>query len=156
MPWRYLGRNNAELVAYLKSASFYYAIPPHPSFLTCFSESAVVRISEIEDAMLAVDRVHFVPGGKISITMKMCFYCRCVYSPYADMPQSIGFNATISAPHMHAYTMHYLMESLKTGSRVLDVGSGSGYLTALMAHPLRNHHSSKLRCFMYILVYFLS
>ena len=79
-----------------------------------------------------------------------------VHSPYADAPQSIGFNATISAPHMHAHCMHYMMDSLKPGKRVsvsslavemdlyqiLDVGIGSGYLTALIAYIIRNYHTS--------------
>ena len=43
-------------------------------------------------------------------------------------PQSINFNATISAPHMHAYALEYLKDLLKPGGKVLDVGAGSGYL----------------------------
>ena len=43
------------------------------------------------------------------------------YAPrkaYEDSPQSIGFGATISAPHMHAYAMEYLQSaaSLPTAS----------------------------------------
>ncbi|OMJ24914.1 Protein-L-isoaspartate(D-aspartate) O-methyltransferase [Smittium culicis] len=34
---------------------------------------------------------------------------------------------------MHAYALEYLEEYLKPGNKVLDVGSGSGYLTACMA-----------------------
>eukprot|EP01050_Picozoa_sp_SAG11_P034981 SAG11_NODE_12596_length_695_cov_1.080537_1_plen_107_part_10 len=44
--------------------------------------------------------------------------------------QRIGFGATISAPHMHAYALEWLSDRLKPGSKVLDVGCGSGYLTA--------------------------
>jgi protein-L-isoaspartate(D-aspartate) O-methyltransferase len=57
---------------------------------------------------------------------------------YSDRPQGIGYNATISAPHMHGYALEWLEEYLRPGSRVLDVGSGSGYLTvsfALMLGP---------------------
>ncbi|KAI8391359.1 protein-L-isoaspartate O-methyltransferase [Radiomyces spectabilis] len=53
--------------------------------------------------------------------------------PYEDSPQSIGYGATISAPHMHAYALENLQGYLKPGMRALDVGSGSGYLTACMA-----------------------
>ena len=53
--------------------------------------------------------------------------------PYEDSPQGIGFGATISAPHMHAYALEYLYNNLKTAKNVLDVGSGTGYLTAAMA-----------------------
>lgn len=53
--------------------------------------------------------------------------------PYEDCPQPIGYGATISAPHMHAYALQYLYDRLVTAKNVLDVGSGTGYLTAAMA-----------------------
>ncbi|KAH7301238.1 hypothetical protein KP509_23G017200 [Ceratopteris richardii] len=52
---------------------------------------------------------------------------------YVDSPQPIGHGATISAPHMHGYCLSLLSDYLKPGSAVLDVGSGSGYLTAVFA-----------------------
>eukprot|EP00736_Rhodelphis_marinus_P010788 Rmarinus@m.15029 len=73
--------------------------------------------SRVEDAMLAVDRAKYCPRN-----------------PYEDSPQAIGFGQTISAPHMHASTLELLNERLQEGSRALDVGSGSGYLSACMAH----------------------
>jgi protein-L-isoaspartate(D-aspartate) O-methyltransferase len=45
----------------------------------------------------------------------------------------VGYNVTISAPHMHAYALEMLRDKLVPGARVLDVGSGSGYLTVCMA-----------------------
>lgn len=54
-------------------------------------------------------------------------------SPYKDCPQPIGYGATISAPHMHAYALEFLYDKLKVAKNVLDVGSGTGYLTAAMA-----------------------
>ena len=35
---------------------------------------------------------------------------------------------------MHAHASEYLLTYLQPGSRVLDVGSGSGYLTAIFHH----------------------
>lgn len=64
-----------------------------------------------------MDRRHYSPSG-----------------PYDDAPQSIGFSATISAPHMHASAAESLLPFLGPGARVLDVGSGSGYLTHVLAN----------------------
>lgn len=62
----------------------------------------------------------------------------CNISPYEDSPQGIGFNATISAPHMHAFCLDLLEPYLKENSTVLDVGCGSGYLTACLAKMVPN------------------
>jgi len=59
-------------------------------------------------------------------------YCKEAKSAYEDSPQVIGYNATISAPHMHAMCLELLKDNLKPGCKALDVGSGSGYLTACM------------------------
>lgn len=102
----------------------------------------MIKSAAVRQAMLRVDRVHF-----------------CPMEPYYDCPQSIGYNATISAPHIHAYALEQSLlvldhESSKqelefsSGStprleanrplkRILDVGAGSGYLTTALAvlHP---------------------
>ncbi|CAJ1421764.1 unnamed protein product [Effrenium voratum] len=66
--------------------------------------------------MLSVDRSNYTPRN-----------------PYTDAPQAIGHQATISAPHMHAHALELLERHLRPGMRALDVGSGSGYLSAVMA-----------------------
>lgn len=38
---------------------------------------------------------------------------------------TIGYNATISAPHMHAACLELLEKNLQPGMRALDVGSGN-------------------------------
>nr|DAD34400.1 TPA_asm: hypothetical protein HUJ06_005040 [Nelumbo nucifera] len=68
--------------------------------------------------MEKIDRGSFVPDGN---------------PPYVDSPMQIGYNATISAPHMHATCLELLKENLQPGMHVLDVGSGTGYLTACFA-----------------------
>lgn len=55
-------------------------------------------------------------------------------APYQDSPQTIGWGATISAPHMHVAAAESLLPFLYPGARVLDVGSGSGYLTHVLAN----------------------
>jgi protein-L-isoaspartate(D-aspartate) O-methyltransferase len=54
-----------------------------------------------------------------------------------DNPQSIGYGVTISAPHMHAKACEAVVDFLKPGARVLDVGSGSGYLTHVLAELVK-------------------
>ena len=44
----------------------------------------------------------------------------------------------ISAPHMHAYVLEWLKEYLKVGSKVLDVGCGSGILWAMFLKMIDN------------------
>ncbi|KAJ3438756.1 protein-l-isoaspartate(d-aspartate) o-methyltransferase [Anaeramoeba flamelloides] len=58
-------------------------------------------------------------------------------SAYFDRPLGIGHEATISAPHMHAMTLELLKDDLNPDLKeepisVLDVGSGSGFFTAVM------------------------
>jgi len=60
-------------------------------------------------------------------------YCPDASSAYEDSPQPIGHSATISAPHMHVNATESLLPYFHSRARVLDVGSGSGYLTAVFA-----------------------
>ncbi|PFX24705.1 Protein-L-isoaspartate(D-aspartate) O-methyltransferase [Stylophora pistillata] len=76
----------------------------------------IVKSQRVEEAMRRVDRGNY-----------------CSISPYMDSPQAIGYGVTISAPHMHAHALEMLKDHLYDGAKALDVGSGSGYLTACMA-----------------------
>ncbi|MCD6121054.1 MAG: protein-L-isoaspartate(D-aspartate) O-methyltransferase [Spirochaetales bacterium] len=53
------------------------------------------------------------------------------YRAYGDYPLSIGFEQTISQPYMVAYMTEVLELSRK--DRVLEIGTGSGYQTAVLA-----------------------
>ncbi|XP_073988882.1 protein-L-isoaspartate(D-aspartate) O-methyltransferase-like isoform X2 [Rhodnius prolixus] len=79
-------------------------------------KNSIIRSDEVESVMTNVDRAKYVN-----------------HNPYMDVPQGIGYGVTISAPHMHAHALELLKDRLKPGSRALDVGSGSGYLTVCMA-----------------------
>jgi len=76
----------------------------------------IIETDSVASAMKAVDRADY-----------------CKHSPYQDSPQGIGYGVTISAPHMHAHALELLKEQLAPGKKALDVGSGSGYLTACFA-----------------------
>jgi protein-L-isoaspartate(D-aspartate) O-methyltransferase len=83
----------------------------------------LLKSPEIIKAMKAIDRYHFILPSAISSRS----------AAYQDCPQPIGYGATISAPHMHAMCLELVKNRLVEGASVLDIGSGSGYLTAVMA-----------------------
>lgn len=56
--------------------------------LITFSEHGVIKSDSVYNALANTDRK---------------FYTQTAY-PYVDSPQSIGFGATISAPHMVSFT----------------------------------------------------
>lgn len=58
------------------------------------------------------------------------------HNAYSDMPKPIGWNTTISAPHMHAMTLEKLVPKLIQGGKALDIGAGSGYVTACLAEVM--------------------
>ncbi|KAL1800316.1 hypothetical protein ACET3X_000658 [Alternaria dauci] len=87
------------------------------ALITNLVNNKLIGSERVRDAMLRVDRAHYAPA-----------------SPYEDSPQPIGHKATISAPHMHASACETLLDYLQPGAKVLDVGSGSGYLTAVLAN----------------------
>ena len=81
-------------------------------------ENGVLKTPRLIEAFLSVDRIDFVPRELGSMA-------------YDDMPLPIGAGQTISQP----YTVAFMLELLqvKSTDRVLDVGSGSGWTTALLA-----------------------
>lgn len=88
----------------------------HQELVATLVKEGILKSKDAIKAMLAVDRKYYAPK----------------YA-YQDSPQSLGYGATISAPHMHAYALEHLADKLVTAKNVLDVGSGTGYLTAAMA-----------------------
>jgi len=63
--------------------------------------NGIIQDSRVAAAMRSVDRKSY-----------------CSYNPYMDSPQSIGSNATISAPHMHAHALELLKDHLYKGAYV--------------------------------------
>lgn len=78
----------------------------------------------VEKTMLLVDRKHF---------------CNCLHMLiYKDRPFPITYGSFIAAPSLHATALQLMKRHLKPNARALDVGSGSGYLTAAMATMMGN------------------
>jgi protein-L-isoaspartate(D-aspartate) O-methyltransferase len=76
-------------------------------------------MSTITEAFQVIKRVNFVPAGS---------------KPMAglDLPLSIGYGQTNSQPTTIRLMLEWL--DLKPGQKVLDVGSGSGWSSALLGH----------------------
>ena len=76
----------------------------------------------VRETMNKIDRYHFCVNKQES---------------YIDKASSLFSGQTISAPHMHAKALEYLEPVLKPGSHILDIGSGSGYLTACFGEAVK-------------------
>uniref|UniRef100_A0A8D8QN22 protein-L-isoaspartate(D-aspartate) O-methyltransferase n=1 Tax=Cacopsylla melanoneura TaxID=428564 RepID=A0A8D8QN22_9HEMI len=54
--------------------------------------------------------------------------------PYQDIPKHLGYCSWISSPHTVAHILDLCYLNLHRGAKVLEIGSGSGYMATLMAH----------------------
>lgn len=61
---------------------------------------------------------------------------------YGDHPVSIGYGQTISQPYIVAYMTEVLQ--LKENSKVLEIGTGSGYQAAILAEITTNVYSIEI------------
>jgi len=77
-----------------------------------------IRDLRVLEAMECIPREQFVLDG-------------CQGQAYEDHPLGIGFGQTISQPYMVALMTEAL--ELAGGERVLEIGTGSGYQTAILA-----------------------
>jgi protein-L-isoaspartate(D-aspartate) O-methyltransferase len=73
---------------------------------------------QVLDALRAVPRHFFVPEASRA-------------SAYSDRPLPIGFDQTISQPYIVALMTE--LAQVKSGDRVLEIGTGSGYQAAVLA-----------------------
>ena len=114
--------------------ALHFASPRHVAPFTCCSSTNAGLIANlaahevfthpaVSAAMLAVDRASFVQP-------------HLAVFAYGDTPQPLADGVSISAPHLHAATLQALIRPLTCpgGCRALDLGCGSGYLAAAMAH----------------------
>ena len=81
-------------------------------------EARGIRDARVLRAMRGVPRHRLVPGSLVDYA-------------YYDRPLPIGFDQTISQPYIVALMTEAL--AVKTGQRVLEVGTGSGYQAAVLA-----------------------
>ena len=81
-----------------------------------------LKSPRIIEAFLAIDRKDFV-----ALEYKD--------EAYLDIPLPIGFGQTISQPLTVAFMLELLQP--KQGDKILDIGSGSGWTTALLAYLVK-------------------
>jgi protein-L-isoaspartate(D-aspartate) O-methyltransferase len=79
----------------------------------------VLKSPQIIEAFEKVDRIDFVPDMFRE-------------SAYLDIPLGIGEYQTISQPTTVAFMLEHL--SPQKGEKILDIGSGSGWTTAMLCH----------------------
>jgi len=88
-------------------------------YVAAGDKTALAEMDAVLKVMRAVPRHEFVPA-------------RYARSAYADTPLPIGHGQTISQPYMVAEMTRLL--GVGRMSRVLEVGTGSGYQAAVLAH----------------------
>jgi protein-L-isoaspartate(D-aspartate) O-methyltransferase len=81
-------------------------------------EARGVKDPGVLESMLNVERHLFVPQEYVN-------------QAYADHPLPIGYGQTISQPYIVALMTEVVQ--IKSGTRVLEVGTGSGYQAAVLA-----------------------
>lgn len=103
----------------------------HREMIDKLVQASIIKSSINKEALLRVDRKNYVLKSG---------------SAYADSPLPLGFGQTISAPHMHAHVLEDLLPPLIRASvdnpnkklKILDVGVGSGYLTAVFGRMVES------------------
>lgn len=87
-------------------------------FIKDLESKGFLPFEKIKNALERADRFHFVGSAYKK-------YC------YEDIPLPIGFGQTISQPRTVIFMLNLL--DVKKGQKILDVGSGSGWTTALLS-----------------------
>jgi protein-L-isoaspartate(D-aspartate) O-methyltransferase len=81
----------------------------------------VLKSENLIDAFRKIDRKDFVLVEEKEI-------------PYEDKALQIGYGQTISQPYVVAFMIELL--DLQNADKVLDIGSGSGYTTAIISNAI--------------------
>jgi len=88
------------------------------NFINAVCDRNEITSLEVRTAMLRINRRNFVLTDE---------------DAFIDNAKLIGWATTISQPSMQALTLQILSEFLMPAKKALDIGTGSGYITACMA-----------------------
>ena len=116
-------------------------LPTDPNLKKMISElkNKGIQNQSVLDVFKSVDRKYFLNAERDesdsinAMIIQAAGGSGSLENPYKDVPKQIGWGTTISAPSMHAETLQYLHNKLSTAHTVLDIGTGSGFITAAMA-----------------------
>lgn len=97
---------------------------PHKTLVKSLIDHGTLKTPAIVNAFTKIDRKDFVPETHRDQT-------------YVDAPLPIGAEQTISQPSTVAFMLELLEP--RAGQTILDVGSGSGWTTALLGHIAGAH-----------------
>ena len=86
------------------------------ALITSLKNSNILRTPLVEDAFRKIQRHWFCPNN-----------------PYFDSSIDIGCGMCISAPHMHIWALELFKDRFAKAQSILDVGCGTGYITAISA-----------------------
>jgi len=91
----------------------------YENLINSLIKDGYLKTPEIIEAFKAIDRKDFVPEEQKK-------------EAYVNAPLPIGFGQTISQP----LTVAFMLELLepKQGEKILDIGAGSGWVSALLAY----------------------
>ena len=78
--------------------------PKMKKMLNGLKEDGIIKTDLVLNTMMIINRKNFMPEDSS-------------YKAYQDSPLSIGWNTTISAPHMHATTLEEIKDHLKKAKR---------------------------------------
>ncbi len=96
------------------------------SLIASLQKDGYLKSPLVAEAFRVIDRKDFIPESDRE-------------SAYENIPLPIGFGQTISQPLTVAFMLDLL--ELKKGEKILDIGSGSGWLAALIAHLVFDEES---------------
>lgn len=103
--------------------------PECENLIDSLVKDGYLKTPEIIEAFKKIDRIDFVPEEYKS-------------EAYINAPLPIDFGQTISQPLTVAFMLELL--ELKPGEKILDVGAGSGWTTALLAYLVSQNKEVQL------------
>lgn len=92
------------------------------------SQQGYVRSPRVRDAFAHIDRADFIPEASRD-------------EAHHDLPLPVGHEQVASQPHVVAFMLELL--GAQAGEKILEIGTGSGWQTALLAHMVGESTSAQ-------------